>query len=122
MSVVFLTQVSVHKTDANLGHRASWAEVPRERGARSGVNKKQLWRHGWKPRPPQKQPSFRSAWTGQRPVPTQPLETRPYKGKLAGEANVRTWTGVLLRQETGRNPSRFSRWCSLVTSKVSVSS
>src|SRR5439155_8460321 len=30
----------------------------------------------------QKQPSvctaIRSAWTGQRPVPTQPLETRPY--------------------------------------------
>jgi len=23
-----------------------------------------------KPRPPQKQPSFRSAWTGRRPVPT----------------------------------------------------
>src|SRR2546425_13175735 len=38
--MVFLTQVSVHKTDANLGYRASWAEVPRERGARSGVNKK----------------------------------------------------------------------------------
>ena len=37
---VFLTQVCVHKTDANLGHRANWAEVPRERGARSGVNKK----------------------------------------------------------------------------------
>src|SRR5438094_8583013 len=38
--MVFLSQVSVHKTDANLGHRANWAEVPRERGARSGVNKK----------------------------------------------------------------------------------
>jgi len=67
-------------------------------------------------------PTQPSAWAGRRPVPTQPLETRPYTGKLAGEANVRTWTGVLLRQETGRDPSRFSRWCSLVTSKVSVSS
>ena len=46
-------------------------------------------------------PYTTSAWTGQRPVPTQPLETRPYAGKLAGEANVPMWTGVLLRQETG---------------------
>jgi hypothetical protein len=78
------------------------------RAERSGSKQKVLWRHGWNPCPLQKQPSFRSAWTGRRP-PTQPLETRPYAGKRAGEANVRTWTRVLLRQETGRDPSRFSR-------------
>src|SRR5438105_13589459 len=35
---------------------------------------------------PQKHPTFPSAWTGRRPVPTQPLETRPYTGKIASDA------------------------------------
>jgi len=59
---------------------------------------------------------------GSETRPYTTIETRPYTGKRADEANVPTWTGVLLRQETGRDPSRFSRWCSLVTSRVSVSS
>ena len=67
-----------------------------------GSKQKALWRHGWKPRPPQKQPSFRSAWTGQRPVPTQPLETRPYTGKLAGErTSVRGQECCYVRKQGG---------------------
>src|SRR5438876_1899965 len=46
---------------------------------------------------------------GSETRPYTTIETRPYTGKRADEATVPTWTGVLPRQETGRDPSRFSR-------------
>ncbi len=81
---LFFAGVIRRATQAFAGLRG-WHR-PRERALARGVNKKHFSGTAEAGALPKKQPSFRSAWTGQRPVPTQPLETRPHTGKRAGEA------------------------------------
>ena len=85
---LFFAGVIRRATQAFAGLRG-WHR-PRERALARGVNKKHFSGTAEAGALPKSQPSvcpaIRSAWTGQRPVPTQPLETRPHTGKRAGEA------------------------------------
>ncbi len=85
---LFFAGVIRRATQAFAGLRG-WHR-PRERALARGVNKKHFSGTAEAGALPKSQPSvcpaIRSAWTGQRPVPTQPLETRPYTGKIASDA------------------------------------
>src|SRR5947207_15924634 len=91
--MVFLTQVSVHKTDANLGHRASWAEVPRERGARSGVNKKHFGGTAGSRDLQKSNRAFARHGLGRDPSLYTTSTDPPLNGQSGGRGAVPTWTG-----------------------------
>src|SRR5207249_68983 len=110
---LFFAGVIRRATQAFAGLRG-WHR-PRERALARGVNKKHFSGTAEAGALPKSQPSvcpaIRSAWTGQRPVPTQPLETRPYTGKIASDAGrtPRVRLRSLSRVGSERPISHFSQ-------------